>query len=39
VGDTGSMRGPSLYFEVRERGRPVDPGAWLAPRSGDILAR
>jgi septal ring factor EnvC (AmiA/AmiB activator) len=39
VGDTGSMRGPSLYFEVRERGRPVDPGAWLAPRSGDILPR
>jgi septal ring factor EnvC (AmiA/AmiB activator) len=39
VGDTGSMRGPSLYFEVRERGRPVDPLAWLAPRSGDILPR
>lgn len=39
VGDTGSLRGPSLYFEVRERGRPVDPAAWLAPRSGDILAR
>jgi septal ring factor EnvC (AmiA/AmiB activator) len=39
VGDTGSMRGPSLYFELRERGRPVDPGAWLAPRSGDILTR
>ena len=38
-GDTGSLRGPSLYFEVRERGRPVDPRAWLAPRAGDILAR
>ncbi len=39
VGDTGSLRGPSLYFEVREHGRPVDPHAWLAPRAGDILPR
>ncbi|HEY7726034.1 MAG TPA: peptidoglycan DD-metalloendopeptidase family protein [Anaeromyxobacteraceae bacterium] len=39
AGDTGSLRGPSLYFEVRERGRPVDPAAWLAPRSDDILRR
>jgi septal ring factor EnvC (AmiA/AmiB activator) len=39
VGDTGSLRGPSLYFEVRERGRPVDPASWLAPRPGDILPR
>jgi len=39
VGDTGSLRGPSLYFEVREQGRPVDPHAWLAPRAGDIVAR
>lgn len=39
VGDTGSLRGPSLYFEVRERGRPVDPRAWMAPRPGDILPR
>jgi murein hydrolase activator len=29
VGDTGSMKGPYLYFEIRERGRPVDPAAWL----------
>ncbi len=21
--------GPGLYFELRQRGRPVDPGAWL----------
>jgi len=30
VGDTGSLKGPYLYFEVRENGRPLDPGAWLA---------
>jgi septal ring factor EnvC (AmiA/AmiB activator) len=31
VGDTGSLRGPYLYFEIRERGRPVDPATWLRP--------
>ncbi len=31
VGDTGSLKGPYLYFEIRERGRPVDPSAWLRP--------
>jgi septal ring factor EnvC (AmiA/AmiB activator) len=31
VGDSGSLKGPFLYFEVRERGRPVDPRPWLAP--------
>jgi murein hydrolase activator len=31
VGDTASLKGPYLYFEVRERGRPVDPRLWLAP--------
>jgi septal ring factor EnvC (AmiA/AmiB activator) len=30
VGDTGSLEGPSLYFELREHGRPVDPREWLA---------
>lgn len=29
VGDSGSLKGPYLYFEIRERGRPVDPGPWL----------
>ncbi len=29
VGDTGSLRGTSLYFEVRHRGMPVDPADWL----------
>ena len=31
AGETGSLKGPYLYFEVREKGRPVDPLAWLAP--------
>ena len=31
VGDTGSLKGPYLYFELREKGRPVDPRAWLRP--------
>jgi septal ring factor EnvC (AmiA/AmiB activator) len=33
VGETGSLGGPSLYFEVRRDGEPVDPEQWLlAPR-------
>jgi murein DD-endopeptidase MepM/ murein hydrolase activator NlpD len=31
VGDTGSLKGPYLYFEIREKGRPVDPRPWLRP--------
>ena len=29
VGDTGAMGGPSLHFEVRHHGKPVDPMTWL----------
>jgi septal ring factor EnvC (AmiA/AmiB activator) len=29
VGDTGSMEGTGLYFEVRHHGKPVDPLTWL----------
>jgi septal ring factor EnvC (AmiA/AmiB activator) len=29
VGDTGSMIGPSLYFEIRHHGKPLDPSEWL----------
>lgn len=31
VGNTGSVSGSQLYFEVRYRGGPQDPLAWLAP--------
>ncbi|HEY7678491.1 MAG TPA: peptidoglycan DD-metalloendopeptidase family protein [Candidatus Methylomirabilis sp.] len=33
VGDTGSLEGPQLYFEVRHRGKPQDPLAWLERRA------
>jgi septal ring factor EnvC (AmiA/AmiB activator) len=29
VGDSESLAGPRLYFELRARGRPVDPQKWL----------
>jgi septal ring factor EnvC (AmiA/AmiB activator) len=32
VGDTGSLTGARLYFEVRHQGRPQDPAAWLQER-------
>jgi septal ring factor EnvC (AmiA/AmiB activator) len=32
VGDTGSLEGPQLYFEIRHRGKPQDPLAWLEPK-------
>jgi septal ring factor EnvC (AmiA/AmiB activator) len=32
VGDTGSLRGPYLYLEIREGGEAVDPRSWLRPR-------
>lgn len=32
VGDTGSLQGPRLYFEVRHAGKPQDPAQWLRPR-------
>ncbi len=30
VGDTGSFKGSCLYFEIRRRGKPLDPLEWLA---------
>ena len=32
VGDTGSLAGPRLYFEVRFQGKPQDPEQWLRRR-------
>jgi septal ring factor EnvC (AmiA/AmiB activator) len=29
AGDTGSLRGPCLYFELRHHGAPLDPSQWL----------
>lgn len=29
VGDTGSLIGPNLHFEVRHHGKPVDPLKWI----------
>jgi len=29
VGETGSLSGPRLYFEIRVQGTPVDPEGWL----------
>ena len=29
VGDSGSMMGPALHFEVRHHGTPVDPLMWI----------
>ncbi|AEI69121.1 murein hydrolase activator EnvC family protein [Corallococcus macrosporus] len=31
VGDTGSLKGAYLYFEVRKGGQAVDPAPWLVP--------
>jgi murein hydrolase activator len=33
VGDTGSLEGTRLYFEVRYQGKPQDPEQWLRQRS------
>ena len=37
VGDTGSLSGPRLYFEIREGSAAVDPLTWFAP--GTKLAK
>ena len=34
VGDTGSLAGPRLYFEVRYQGKPQDPEQWLRQQRG-----
>lgn len=32
VGDTGSLKGAYLYFEIRRKGQAVDPLPWLKPK-------
>lgn len=32
VGETGSLEGPQLYFELRYQGEPQDPLVWLSER-------
>jgi septal ring factor EnvC (AmiA/AmiB activator) len=32
VGESGSLKGPYLYFEMREAGKPVNPASWLRAR-------
>jgi septal ring factor EnvC (AmiA/AmiB activator) len=32
VGESGSLRGAYLYFEMREAGKPIDPSFWLRRR-------
>lgn len=31
-GDTGSLEGPKLYFELRHDGKPIDPVPWFVTR-------
>jgi septal ring factor EnvC (AmiA/AmiB activator) len=31
AGDTGSLKGPCVYFELRYQGKPLDPLQWLQP--------
>ncbi|MHB8882910.1 MAG: murein hydrolase activator EnvC family protein [Thermodesulfovibrionales bacterium] len=32
VGTSGMLNAPGLYFEIRYKGKPLDPGQWLKPR-------
>jgi murein hydrolase activator len=34
VGDTGSLNGAQLYFEIRKGKDSLDPSAWLSPSDG-----
>jgi len=30
VGDSGGQPGPGVYFEIRARGKPINPGLWCS---------
>jgi septal ring factor EnvC (AmiA/AmiB activator) len=30
VGESGSLKGPYVYFEIRHQGQVVDPQPWLS---------
>ena len=32
VGQSGGQQSPNLYFEIRHKGKPVNPSAWLSNR-------
>jgi septal ring factor EnvC (AmiA/AmiB activator) len=34
VGDTGGQARPALYFEIRYKGEPLDPHAWVTRAAG-----
>jgi septal ring factor EnvC (AmiA/AmiB activator) len=33
VGQSGTIRDPALYFEIRYKGKPLNPLQWLAKKS------
>ena len=35
AGETGSLTGPRLYFEIRQGTRPLNPRRWVTRRPGD----
>ena len=37
AGDSGGYAEPSLYFEIRRNGKPVDPGRWWAESTATAL--
>lgn len=39
VGATGSMEGPTLYFEIRKGGRALDPSPWFGTQKGARMSR
>jgi len=32
VGTSGVISGPGMYFEIRYKGKPLDPAQWLKKR-------